>query len=102
MANLEGVSYCERVAMFDVKQVRRARKAIFHAFEIQIKHNGFGFVELLSACPTNLKMSPAKSQKWVSDEMMKTFPLGVFKDLPTEPAPGAASAPVAQGAAHAV
>ena len=105
MANLEGVSYCERVAMYDVKQIRRARKAIFHAFEIQIKHNGFGFVELLSACPTNLKISPAKGQKWVAEEMVKTFPLGVFKDVAVEPPTAPSSAPVApaeEGTAHAV
>jgi len=103
LANLDGVAYCERVAMYDAKQVRRARKAIFHAFELQIKHNAFGFVELLSACPTNLKISPLKAQKWVEEEMVKTFPLGLFKDLPAETAAGNdGAAQQAKGAAHAV
>ena len=92
MASLGGVEYCERVALFDAKQVRRARKAIFHAFEIQIKHNGFGFVEVLSACPTNLRMTPVKAQRWVADEMCEVFPLGVFKDIQPEAPQDAAEA----------
>ena len=85
LTSLEGVMYCERVALFDAKQVRRARKAIFHAFEIQLKYNGFGFVEVLSACPTNLRMTPVKAQRWVADDMCKVFPLGVFKDVDAGP-----------------
>lgn len=96
MATLGGVRYAERVALFDTKHIRRARKAIFHAFEVQTKHNGFGFVEVLSACPTNLKMSPPKAQRWVEEVMCETFPLGVFKDLDSAPAPEP------QGAAHAL
>lgn len=80
MASLEGVLYSERVALYDPKQIRRAKKAIFRAFDLQIKCNGFAFVELLSACPTNLKLSPARSQKWVESEMCPVFPLGLFKD----------------------
>jgi 2-oxoglutarate/2-oxoacid ferredoxin oxidoreductase subunit beta len=98
LSSLDGVTYCERVALFDPKHVRQARKAIFHAFDIQIKHNGFGFVEVLSACPTNLRMSPAKSQKWVEEEMVKVFPLGLLKDHTPEAGEPAA----APGAAHAV
>jgi len=81
LAALDGVVYCERVALFDAKQVRRARKAIFHAFEVQLQGKGMSFVEVLSACPTNLRLSPLKSQRWVADEMMKVFPLGKIKDV---------------------
>ena len=82
MASLEGVAYSERVMMTDAKHVRAARKAIFHAFELQINENRFGFVEVLAACPTNLHLTPVQSQGWVSAEMTKVFPLGVFKDVP--------------------
>jgi 2-oxoglutarate ferredoxin oxidoreductase subunit beta len=108
LAMLGGVMYCERVALYDFKQIRRARKAIFHAFEIQLEHNGFGFVEVLSACPTNLRMSPSKSQKWVVEEMCEVFPLGVLKDVPEqESAPSTAEQAMetqgnGQGMYHAV
>jgi 2-oxoglutarate ferredoxin oxidoreductase subunit beta len=98
IATLEGVTYSERVALFDTKQIRRAKKAIFHAFEIQLEYNGFGFVEILSACPTNLKLSPAKAQRWVEEVMCATFPLGRFKDAVPEVAPASEH----QGVAHAL
>ena len=72
----------QRVALYDVKQIRKARKAIFHAFKLQIEESRFGFVEILSACPTNLHQTPVQSQRWVAEEMTKTFPLGVFKGGP--------------------
>jgi len=81
MATLDGVAYCERVALYDVKHVRRSRKAIFHAFDVQLQGKGLAFVEVLSACPTNLRMSAVKSQQWVVDEMLDVFPLGKFKDI---------------------
>ncbi|MBW7864156.1 MAG: hypothetical protein H3C30_07065 [Candidatus Hydrogenedentes bacterium] len=80
MATLEGVSHSERVALYDARQVRNARRAIFHAFDLQIRENRFAFIEVLSACPTNLHMTPVRAQRWVVDEMIKVFPLGVFKD----------------------
>jgi len=81
MSTLDGVAYCERVALYDAKQVLRARKAVFRAFEAQLEGKGMGFVEVLSACVTNLKMKPVDAQQWVAGEMVKTFPLGKFKDF---------------------
>ena len=80
LANLQGVSYCERVALFDPKQVIRARKAIFKAFKYQMEGKGFSIVEVLSACVTNLKLPPLEAQNWVKDKMCPVFPLGVYKD----------------------
>ena len=59
-------------------------EAIFKAFEIQLNGGGFAFVEVLSACVTNLKMTALDAQKWVADKMVKQFPLGVFKDVTSE------------------
>jgi 2-oxoglutarate ferredoxin oxidoreductase subunit beta len=58
----------------------RAKKKLRRAFEVQINHEGFGFVEFLSACPTNWKMSPKQATKRVKEELIPYFPLGVFKD----------------------
>lgn len=80
MAGFDGVAYSERVAVYDAKHVIRARKAIYRAFESQLHQAGMGFVEVLSPCVTNLKMSPAKAQTWVAEEMCAVFPLGLFKD----------------------
>jgi len=99
LAPLDGVVYAERVALYNAKQVRRARKAIFRAFEIQVEGGGFAIVEVLSACVTNLRMKPVDAQRWVEEKMTPTYPLGVFKDLKAAPA---AAATAAQGAGHAV
>ena len=92
LASLDGVAHCERVAVNSPKAVLRARKAIFRAFEAQIEGRGLGFVEVLSACVTNLRMTAVQSQRWVDEEMVRTFPLGVFKTFETPKAAGAATA----------
>lgn len=99
MGTLRGVDYSERVALYDAKHVLQARKAVFRAFESQLEGRGLGFVEILSACVTNLKMSPVKAQEWVRNEMCEEFPLGVYKDARAKDADGAAST---QGAKNAV
>jgi 2-oxoglutarate ferredoxin oxidoreductase subunit beta len=62
--------------------VRRAKKAIRTAFEVQKNDIGFSLVELLSTCPTNWKMTPDEARNWVGEEMIKVFPLGDFKVSP--------------------
>lgn len=95
LASLDGVAYCERVALYDAKRVLRARKAIFRAFQTQLDGAGLGFVEVLSACVTNLRKTPVEGQRWVAEEMLETFPLGLFKDY-------AANDTQEEGPAHAV
>jgi 2-oxoglutarate ferredoxin oxidoreductase subunit beta len=80
IAVCDGVVYVERCALTSVKGIRKAKKAVKKAFQCQMDNLGFSLVELLSPCPTNWKMSPADSWKWINDEMVKTYPLGVIKD----------------------
>lgn len=80
MAGLEGTTYAARGAVDSPKNLVKARKMIKGAFDAQIKHNGFGFVELLSACPTNWKMSPPEAAQWVKNALIPYFPLGIFKE----------------------
>ena len=80
MGNLPGVAYSARVATDTVKNIAKAKKAIRKAFECQTKNLGFGFVELLSACPTNWRLTPVKANQRVTEVLIPCFPLGVFKD----------------------
>ncbi|MDX1740159.1 MAG: 2-oxoacid:acceptor oxidoreductase family protein [Rhodothermales bacterium] len=84
MAQLDGPVYVERVALFNNKQRFRARKAIKKAIQLQVENRGLGFVEVLSECPTHLKMTPEEAEKWVEENMTKVFPLGVKKEVDTE------------------
>ncbi|HYD40461.1 MAG TPA: 2-oxoacid:acceptor oxidoreductase family protein [Anaeromyxobacter sp.] len=82
VASLDGPVYVERVALFDAKQRVRAARAIEKALRYQVEDRGFTFVEVLAECPTHLRMSPLDAERWVRDEMLPVFPLGVKKDLP--------------------
>lgn len=80
MASFDGVAYSERVALYNPRQIMRARKSIFNAFEAQLKGYGLGFVEVLSPCVTNLKLSARKSQLWVENDLCATFVPGIYKN----------------------
>jgi len=80
MALLPGVIYVERTALDGPAGVRNTKKAIKHAFELQLEGaQGLGFVEVLSPCPTYWRMSPAKAMEWIKSDMAKVFPLGRLK-----------------------
>lgn len=80
LATLEGPRYIERVSTHDPKHILAAGRAIKKAFEMQLRGEGFSMVELLSACPTNLKLTPSKALNWVTEYMIPYYPLGVIKD----------------------
>jgi len=81
LALLGGTSYLERVAVSNPANIRKAKKAIAKAFKHQLKKTGFSLVEILSACPTNWRMSPIESCRWIDEVMAKEFPLGVIKEV---------------------
>ena len=85
IAGLDGPIYVERVALFDAKNRRLAKKAIKKAVQCQVEGRGYAFVEVLAECPTHLKLSPEETEKWVKECMVPIFPLGVKKDLAVEP-----------------
>jgi 2-oxoisovalerate ferredoxin oxidoreductase beta subunit len=85
IAQLDGTSYVERVALFDQKNRKRAKLAIKKAIQLQVEGRGFGFVEVLSECPTHWGMSSVEAEAHVRDVMTKQYPLGVVKDEVREP-----------------
>jgi 2-oxoglutarate ferredoxin oxidoreductase subunit beta len=80
LALTKGTVYIERCSLSSAKNIRRAKKAIRKAFQVQLDGLGFSLVELLSPCPINWKMTPTQSREWIDDELVKTFPLKVIKD----------------------
>ena len=81
LALAAGSVYIERTAVTSPKGIIRTKKAIKKAFETQLEDKGFSLVEVLSPCPTNWKMSPKDSIRWVDEIMTKIFPLKVIKDV---------------------
>ncbi len=80
LAGFEGTTFVARVAVNTPANLKRARKNILKAFDAQVKEGGFGFVEVLSACPTDWGVSPKKAMEKVAEDMIPCFPLGVFKE----------------------
>ncbi len=84
VSTLDGVAYAERVSVDCVKNVVAAKKAIKKGFEMQMNKKGLSIIEVLSTCPTNWGLSPEKSLEWLRENMMKQYPLGVYKDITKE------------------
>jgi 2-oxoglutarate ferredoxin oxidoreductase subunit beta len=82
LATQDGASYIARRSLHDPKNIRMAKKAIRLAFETQVRGLGFSMVELLSTCPTNWRMTPVKSAKWLEANMVPYYPLGDMKVHP--------------------
>ena len=84
IALCDGTAFSARVSLDTVANIKKAKQAIKKAFEVQIKGLGFGFVEILSSCPTNWRMTPEQAHARVREEMMKTFVPGIYKDVTAE------------------
>ena len=83
-AQLDGAAYLERVAVNNVKNVRKAKAAIKKAFENQINGVGFSLIEVVSTCPTNWGLTPEAALQFVEEKMIPYYPLGVYKDKTKE------------------
>ena len=79
IAQLDAPAYVERVALYDSKHVIRATKAFEKAFEVN-KKGGYAFIEMLTNCPTNWKMTPEQTIDQIKNFNEQVFPLGIFKD----------------------
>ena len=80
LSNVDGATYLERVAVNNVKNVKAAKKAIKKAFQYQVEGKGFSLIEVVSTCPTNWGMTPQNALKWLEENMIPYYPLGVYKD----------------------
>ena len=76
--------YIERVAVNNTANIAKAKKAIAKAFRLQMEGKGFCMIEVLSTCPTNWGLSPIEAMKWLEENMIPYYPLGVKKDKEAE------------------
>ncbi len=79
IAQLPGVYYVTRQAVHTPQAVRKAKKAIRKAFEVQRDKKGLAFVEIVSNCNSGWKMEPVKANEWMVEHMFPYFPIGDIK-----------------------
>lgn len=79
LAQLPGTCYVTRQSVHTPATVARAKKALRRAFENSLAGRGTSVVEILSTCSSGWKMSPVKSNKWMEEHMMPSYPLGDIK-----------------------
>lgn len=79
ISHLPGSAYVTRQAVYTPNLVRKAKKAIKKAIEYQQQRKGFCLVEIVSNCPSNWKMTPLESNKFVEEQMIPFYPLGDLK-----------------------
>ena len=79
IAQLEGTHYVTRQAVHKPGNVRKAKKAIRKAFELQKEDKGMAFVEFVSNCNSGWRMEPNESNVWMEENMFPFYPLGDIK-----------------------
>ncbi len=80
LAELDGPTYITRQAVYDVRRIDQAKKAIKKAFQIQMDEEGYAMVELLSACPINWGMDPVEANERIKEQVEEVYPLGDIID----------------------
>ena len=84
LAQVPDSYYIERCAVNNNANILKTKKAIKKAFQYQMEGKGFCMVEVLSTCPTNWGLSPVEAMKWLEENMIPYYPLGVKKDKGAE------------------
>ena len=84
LAHLDGVCYVTRQTVHTPANVRKAKKAIRHAFENAMAGKGFSLVEIVATCNSGWKLSPVASNEWLEKNMLPFYEPGDLKDTTKE------------------
>lgn len=78
LSTFDTVRYLARGSVHSPAAVNRAKGYIKKALQTQIDGKGYSFVEILSPCPSNWKLSPVKSIEHMVENVLKVYELGEF------------------------
>jgi len=81
VAQLEAPAFVARYALHTPEGAEAAREGIKKAFELQLAGKGFAFIELLTNCPANWKLSPLQSLDFMETYTAPYFKPRIFKEV---------------------
>lgn len=81
IATLDAPRFVARCAVHNPKSVHDFKNAVRTAFEIQMNQGGYSFIEVVTGCPTGVKVAPADLPAFIDEKILPVFPLGVKKQL---------------------
>jgi 2-oxoglutarate ferredoxin oxidoreductase subunit beta len=79
VAHLPGTCYVTRHSAHKAANVRKLKKALKNGFTYSKQGLGTSLVEVVSNCPSNMKMTPIEANKFVEEKMIPFYPLGDIK-----------------------
>ena len=81
IAQLDGACYVTRQSVQTAAAIKKAKKALRHAFENSMAGKGASVVEFVSTCNSGWKMTPVQANKWMEEHMFEKYPLGDLKNV---------------------
>ena len=81
LVQLKGTRYITRQSVHNATSILKAKKALKKGFQNCMEKKGTSVIEFVSTCNSGWKMSPAKANEWMVENMFKAYPLGDLKDI---------------------
>jgi 2-oxoglutarate ferredoxin oxidoreductase subunit beta len=80
ISSLKTPAFVARNSAHHPLEVVKLKENIKRAFQYQVENKCFTFVEVLSTCPTNWGITPTEATKWLEENMIPYYKLGIFKE----------------------
>lgn len=80
LAQLEGTCLVVRETAHTAAAIKKAKKTLRKAFENAMAGKGTSVVEFVATCSSGWKMTPDQANKWMVENMLPMYPLGVLKE----------------------
>ncbi len=81
---LEAPALIARTMLDGPGGIRKTKTLLRKAFEAQLAGKGFSIVEVLSPCPTYMRLSPVDAMAHVKADVSAYFPVKIFRDRTME------------------
>ncbi|MEJ5165825.1 MAG: thiamine pyrophosphate-dependent enzyme [Thermoanaerobaculia bacterium] len=80
ISSLKTPAFVARCSAHNPLLVVKLKESVKKAFQYQVEGRCFTFVEVLSTCPTNWGITPTEALKWLEENMLPYYKLGIFKE----------------------